>query len=82
MTAPAPIRSLTEAVGKTPLVRLRSLEPRGVEIHAKLEWFNPGGSVKDRAALRIIEEGLPGLRGFVKFARRAENKFLVIAKPS
>ena len=62
MTAPAPIRSLTEAVGNTPLVRLRSLEPRGVEIHAKLEWFNPGGSVKDRAALRIIEEGLPGLR--------------------
>jgi cysteine synthase B len=34
-----------------------------VEIHAKLEWFNPGGSVKDRAALRILEEALPNLRG-------------------
>jgi S-sulfo-L-cysteine synthase (O-acetyl-L-serine-dependent) len=59
----APIRSLTEAVGNTPMVRLRSLEPPGVEIHAKLEWFNPGGSVKDRAALRIIQEALPTLRG-------------------
>jgi cysteine synthase B len=63
VTAPAPIGSLTGAVGDTPLVRLRTLEPPGVEIHAKLEWFNPGGSVKDRAALRIIEEALPGLRG-------------------
>jgi len=59
----APIDSLTQAVGNTPLVRLRSLEPPGVEIHAKLEWFNPGGSVKDRAALRIIQEALPTLRG-------------------
>jgi len=59
----APIESLTEAVGNTPLVRLRSLEPPGVEIHAKLEWFNPGGSVKDRAALAIIQDALPTLRG-------------------
>jgi S-sulfo-L-cysteine synthase (O-acetyl-L-serine-dependent) len=55
--------SLTQAVGNTPLVRLRSLEPPGVEIHAKLEWFNPGGSVKDRAALRMVQEALPSLRG-------------------
>jgi cysteine synthase B len=55
--------SLTQAVGNTPLVRLRTLEPPGVEIHAKLEWFNPGGSVKDRAALRMVEEALPTLRG-------------------
>jgi len=59
----APIESLTQAVGNTPLVRLRSLEPPGVEIHAKLEWFNPGGSVKDRAALAIIQDALPTLRG-------------------
>ncbi len=59
----APIGSLTQAVGNTPLVRLRSLEPPGVEIHAKLEWFNPGGSVKDRAALAIIQDALPILRG-------------------
>src|SRR5262245_9151219 len=47
---------LTAAIGRTPLVRLRRFEPRtGVEIHAKLESRNPGGSVKDRAALAIIE---------------------------
>jgi cysteine synthase B len=57
------LESLTQAVGNTPLVRLRSLEPAGVEIHAKLEWFNPGGSVKDRAALRMMQEALPVLRG-------------------
>jgi cysteine synthase B len=50
------LESLVEAVGNTPLVRLRSLEPAGVEIHAKLEWFNPGGSVKDRAAAQIFRE--------------------------
>ncbi|MEK7867581.1 MAG: pyridoxal-phosphate dependent enzyme [Planctomycetota bacterium] len=45
-------------VGKTPLrrlTRLQGLKP-DVEIWAKLEWTNPGGSVKDRAALSIIED--------------------------
>ena len=57
--------SLAQAVGNTPLVRLRSLEPKGVEIHAKLEWFNPGGSVKDRAALQIFKDafGSGNLKG-------------------
>ena len=45
-------------VGDTPLVRLRrvvdGLIPPDVSIWAKLEWFNPGGSVKDRAALSMI----------------------------
>jgi cysteine synthase B len=50
------LESLVEAVGHTPLVRLRSLEPAGVRIHAKLEWFNPGGSVKDGAAAQIFRE--------------------------
>jgi cysteine synthase B len=46
-------------VGGTPLVRLPAYEPRaGVEIYAKLESRNPGGSVKDRAALAIILDGL------------------------
>jgi cysteine synthase B len=49
--------TLAAAIGRTPLVRLRRFEPRaGVEIYAKLESRNPGGSVKDRAALRIIQE--------------------------
>ena len=45
-------------IGKTPLVRLRAFEPKAsVEIYAKLESRNPGGSVKDRAALAMIREG-------------------------
>lgn len=45
------------AVGNTPLVRLRAFEPRdGVEIYAKLESRNPGGSVKDRAARSIVQD--------------------------
>src|SRR4029079_6694786 len=54
----APVREISTPaalVGRTPLVRLRAFEPRpGVEIHAKLESHNPGGSVKDRAALAMI----------------------------
>ncbi len=50
--------ALTALVGNTPLLRVRSLEPRdGIEVWAKAEWFNPGGSVKDRAALAMIEDG-------------------------
>lgn len=46
-------------VGGTPLVRLPACEPKAeVEIYAKLESRNPGGSVKDRAALAIILDGL------------------------
>jgi cysteine synthase B len=50
---------ITKLVGRTPLLRVRLFErefPR-VEVHAKAEWFNPGGSVKDRAALAMIEDG-------------------------
>ena len=46
-----------EAVGNTPLIRLRSLsEETGCEILGKAEFMNPGGSVKDRAALYIIRD--------------------------
>ena len=46
---------VTPRIGGTPLVRLRGFEPKpGVEIHAKLEYLNAGGSVKDRAALAIV----------------------------
>jgi len=50
---------ITRLVGNTPLLRVRLFEsefPR-VEVYAKAEWFNPGGSVKDRAALSMIEDG-------------------------
>jgi cysteine synthase A len=42
-------------VGNTPLVRLSALEPEGVELYGKLEMFNPGGSVKDRIGIAMIE---------------------------
>jgi cysteine synthase B len=50
---------ITRLIGNTPLLRVRIFEkefPR-VEVYAKAEWFNPGGSVKDRAALSMIEDG-------------------------
>ena len=52
--------SILDLIGNTPLVRLRRLErdvPPGIELYAKAEWKNPGGSVKDRAALRMVLEG-------------------------
>jgi S-sulfo-L-cysteine synthase (O-acetyl-L-serine-dependent) len=51
---------LEAAVGNTPLIRLRSVTkdlPAGTEIYAKAEFMNPGGSVKDRAALAMILAG-------------------------
>ncbi len=48
--------SVTETIGRTPLVRLGALTSPGMaEVCAKLEYFNPGGSVKDRAGLAMIE---------------------------
>jgi cysteine synthase B len=51
--------SILDRIGHTPLLRLDNIA-RGldsIEIYAKAEWFNPGGSVKDRAALNMILEG-------------------------
>jgi cysteine synthase B len=52
--------SIVDLVGETPLIRLRRVERSvpGVELYAKAEWKNPGGSVKDRPALRMIQEGI------------------------
>ncbi|GBF63560.1 cystathionine beta-synthase [Trichophyton mentagrophytes] len=53
------MESVTEQIGNTPLVRLNKLpKSLGIEatVYAKLEFFNAGGSVKDRIALRMIEE--------------------------
>jgi S-sulfo-L-cysteine synthase (O-acetyl-L-serine-dependent) len=52
-------RTLLELVGNTPLLRIRLFEAEFplLEVYAKAEWFNPGGSVKDRAALSMIEDG-------------------------
>lgn len=52
--------SVIDAVGGTPLVRLRhvSQSAPGVEVYVKLEYLNPGGSVKDRPALRIVRDAI------------------------
>src|SRR5262249_43779750 len=55
--------NITELVGQTPLLRFRRIVPAGAaDVFAKLEYLNPGGSVKDRAAIGIIrkaeEQGL------------------------
>src|SRR5437867_7442672 len=51
--------SVVDLIGRTPLIRLRCFEREtpGVELYAKAEWQNPGGSVKDRAAARMILDG-------------------------
>ena len=57
--SPAPtLPSILRTIGNTPLVRAH-LEgvPEGVELWGKCEWFNPGGSVKDRTALSLVTEG-------------------------
>jgi cysteine synthase B len=56
---PALGKNVLEQIGNTPLLRIERLAPASadVEIYAKAEWFNPGGSVKDRAAYNMILEG-------------------------
>ncbi len=51
--------SLRSTIGRTPLLRIRRLAPAKphVELYAKAEFLNPGGSVKDRAALAILDDG-------------------------
>src|SRR5687768_3101929 len=51
--------SILDQIGNTPLVRLEKIaaDLPGIEIYGKAEYFNPGGSVKDRPALNMILEG-------------------------
>src|SRR5881392_3697387 len=52
--------SFLDRIGNTPLLRLERIASKfsHVEFYAKAEWFNPGGSVKDRPALNMIQAGL------------------------
>jgi cysteine synthase B len=56
---PRTASSVIDLIGRTPLVRLCRFERDvpGVELYGKAEWQNPGGSVKDRAAARMIADG-------------------------
>jgi len=60
--------SILNLIGNTPLVRLKNIIPKEispkVEIYAKLEGFNPGGSVKDRPALSMFLDAMD--RGLIK----------------
>src|SRR5919197_1367627 len=47
--------NIADHVGNTPMVQLTRIAPEGVELFAKLEMFNPGGSVKDRIGVAMIE---------------------------
>jgi cysteine synthase len=47
--------NIADHVGRTPMVQLTRIAPEGVELFAKLEMFNPGGSVKDRIGVAMIE---------------------------
>ena len=58
---PRKVESVLDLIGNTPLLEIRKITAgvsSGVRIFAKLEGFNPGGSVKDRPALRMVQEGL------------------------
>ena len=50
------LENILAAIGHTPIVRLNKLAPPGINVYAKIEAFNPMGSVKDRLALGIIED--------------------------
>ena len=47
--------NIAEHVGRTPMVQLTRIAPEGVQLFAKLEMYNPGGSVKDRIGVAMIE---------------------------
>jgi S-sulfo-L-cysteine synthase (O-acetyl-L-serine-dependent) len=68
------LASVLDAIGHTPLVRLKRVAERApsVEVYVKLEFANPGGSVKDRPALRIIQDAVVG-------GRLTDDKILIDA---
>ena len=61
VSEPAKVESVLDLIGNTPLLEIHNITqglPSQVKIYAKLEGMNPGGSVKDRPAWRMIQEGL------------------------
>ena len=49
-------QNIIESVGNTPLIELTSFSTKNIKFYAKLEWYNPFGSVKDRAAYWMIKD--------------------------
>ncbi|MEF9953130.1 MAG: cysteine synthase A [Clostridium sp.] len=50
------VNNIYELIGNTPMIRLQNIDSNSADILVKLEFFNPGGSVKDRIALSMVEE--------------------------
>lgn len=50
------VNNILETIGNSPLVRINNLYPKGYEVYVKLEKTNPGGSIKDRIALSMVED--------------------------
>ena len=50
------VENITELVGNSPIIKLKNGPENGAEIYLKREYFNPGGSVKDRIALQMIRQ--------------------------
>ena len=58
------VNNILETIGNSPLVRINNLYPAGYEVYVKLEKANPGGSIKDRIALSMVEDA--EARGILK----------------
>lgn len=64
------MESLLEAIGNTPLLKLGKSLPQGcAEVYAKLEKYNPGGSVKDRVVIHLLEKAEKNSQNLLKSAR-------------
>ena len=65
-------QSILDQIGNTPLIELRKVTAhlKGIQIVAKAEWFNPGGSVKDRAAVNMI-------RSAIEFGKLSPDKIIL-----
>jgi len=50
------VNNILETIGNSPLVRINNLYPEGYEVYVKVEKTNPGGSIKDRVALAMVED--------------------------
>ena len=57
-------KDLLSSIGNTPIIKIKNIAPKNINLFVKAEYFNPGGSVKDRLALSIIEKAEK--EGFLK----------------
>ena len=46
-------KNLLDSIGNTPVIKINNIAPKNINLYVKAEYFNPGGSVKDRLALNL-----------------------------